>query len=173
MNKFLQYRRRQGKKVHFCNFGLWTLKLSGVGSRRDQKTCEEVKMLKKLWRFYPFVYKCTVETNFKQCKKVTMNKKMLGPSIVEVVVVISHLLLLLLSSSLSPDFHLFDFQQGQVGQRCILFEWMNVFLWMNVMNEWMNEWMKVMNEWMLWMKEWVREFIGATFLMKEPRILRF
>ena len=42
-----------------------------------------------------------------------MNKKMLGPSIVEVVVVISHLLLLL-SSSLSPDFNLFDFQKRNI-----------------------------------------------------------
>ena len=43
-------------------------------------------------------------------------------------------------------------KQGQVGQRCVLFEWM--FLWMNVlMNEcfFMNEchlWMNVIYEWM-------------------------
>ena len=29
-------------------------------------------------------------------------------------------------------------QQGQVGQRCVLFEWM-FFLWMNVVYEWMND----------------------------------
>ena len=36
-----------GKKVHFYNFGLWTHKLSDVGSQIDQKTCEEVKRLKR------------------------------------------------------------------------------------------------------------------------------
>ena len=33
------------------------------------------KEAKKVLRFYPLVYKCTVETNFKQCIKVTVNKK--------------------------------------------------------------------------------------------------